>query len=226
MARFRFLGRALFPERSFSISLADSAARAAYWYSPFVRWNFTRSHNEIVGNRNHTPNLWVLHSFLPSLFWMSQRFIVMMMINTSRYFHHRNRLQMIRIVFMCFPYFPVYSESVRLTVGVGRLTNGSWNEEIDDRVDLVVTIVARTPDCVKPSKVSAFRQLFRIRAPRFTYLIALTCIQKRRWERAVRWYFLNTVWTLRNAGRCARRDIVYLLIWRLALVLPVGGRVQ
>lgn len=104
----------------------------------------------------------------------------MMMINTSRYFHHRNRLQMIRIVFMCFSYFPVCSESVRLTVGVGRLTNGSWNEEIDDRVDLVVTIVARTPDCVKPSKVSAFRQLFRIRAPRFTYLIALTCIQKRR----------------------------------------------
>lgn len=53
------------------------------------------------------------------------------------------------IVFYC---VCLHSESIRVSVGVGR-----WDEDddvVDDRVDIIVTVISRIPDCVKPNKVS------------------------------------------------------------------------
>ena len=53
----------------------------------------------------------------------------------------------------------LYLESFRVSVGVGRRRDGKDDVDVDDHVDIIVTVVARAPDCVKPNKVSRFRSL-------------------------------------------------------------------
>lgn len=66
------------------------------------------------------------------------------------------------MILLTFSYVPdvVIAETIRFEVGV-RNANASTSSDEDDHLGVIVTVIAKQPDCRRPNKVKLFLNTFK-----------------------------------------------------------------